>query len=60
MTMVVRSFSMWAASGRGEADDLVSPHLDYNCYRQGNGLSHAELLDLCLNETTGAVTFCHP
>ncbi len=48
---------MWAAGGRGEADDLVSPHLDYNCYCQGDGLSCAELLDLCLNETTGAVRF---
>jgi hypothetical protein len=51
---------MWAAGGRGEANDLVSPHLDHNCYCQGNGLSHAELLDLFQNETTGAVTFYHP
>jgi hypothetical protein len=31
--------------------------MDYNCYCQGNGLSRAELLDLCQNETTGAVLF---
>jgi ATP-dependent DNA helicase DinG len=37
--------------------DLVSPHLDYNCYCQGNGLSRAELLDLFQNDATGAVLF---
>jgi len=37
--------------------DLVSPHLDYNCYCQGDGLSRAELLDLFQNDAVGAVLF---
>ncbi|MEE8389885.1 MAG: helicase C-terminal domain-containing protein, partial [Anaerolineae bacterium] len=46
--------------------DLISPHLDYNCYCQGGGLSRAELLDLFQNpeslsqdkgDATGAVLF---
>jgi Rad3-related DNA helicase len=40
-----------------EMYDLVSPHLDYNCYCQGDGLSRAELLDLFQNDATGAVLF---
>ena len=37
--------------------DLISPHLEYNCYCQGEGLSRAELLDLFQHDAVGAVLF---
>jgi Rad3-related DNA helicase len=42
--------------------DLISPHLDYTCYCQGNGLARAELLelfqsDLAHDGEVGAVLF---
>ncbi|MBN1812559.1 MAG: hypothetical protein JXA14_12040 [Anaerolineae bacterium] len=40
-----------------ELYELVSPHLDYSCYCQGNGFSRAELLDLFQNDAGGAVLF---
>jgi ATP-dependent DNA helicase DinG len=33
-----------------ELYDLISPHLEYNCYCQGSGLARAELLDLFQND----------
>jgi Rad3-related DNA helicase len=37
--------------------ELVSPHLEYNCYCQGEDFSRAELLDLFRNDPDGAVLF---
>ncbi|HET89210.1 MAG TPA: hypothetical protein ENN99_00500 [Chloroflexi bacterium] len=37
--------------------ELISPHLEYPCYCQGEGLSRAELLDLFQNDADGAVLF---
>ncbi len=37
--------------------ELISPHLEYPCYCQGEDLSRAELLDLFQNDTDGSVLF---
>jgi Rad3-related DNA helicase len=37
--------------------ELISPHLEYNTYCQGSGLSRAELIDLFQNDAAGAVLF---
>ena len=53
-----RAFVLCTSTRRmNELHDLISPHLDYNCYCQGGGLSRAELLDLFQNDATGAVLF---
>jgi len=40
-----------------EMYELISPHLEYTCYCQGDGLSRAELLELFQNDAGGAVLF---
>ncbi len=53
-----RAFVLCTSKRRmNEMYDLISPHLEYNCYCQGGGLSRAELLDLFQNDATGAVLF---
>jgi ATP-dependent DNA helicase DinG len=37
--------------------ELISPHLEYTCYCQGEGLSRGELLELFQNDAGGAVLF---
>ncbi|MEA3341170.1 MAG: helicase C-terminal domain-containing protein, partial [Chloroflexota bacterium] len=37
--------------------ELISPHLEYACYCQGDGLARAELLELFQNDAGGAVLF---
>jgi ATP-dependent DNA helicase DinG len=46
-----RAFVLCTSSRRMNAlYDLISPHLEYNCYCQGSGLSRAELLELFQND----------
>jgi Rad3-related DNA helicase len=53
-----RAFVLCTSTRRMQAlYDLISPHLDYNCYCQGDGLARAELLELFQNDPTGAVLF---
>jgi Rad3-related DNA helicase len=58
-----RAFVLCTSSRRmNELYDLISPHLDYTCYCQGNGLSRAELLELFQSDLAhdggaGAVLF---
>jgi Rad3-related DNA helicase len=53
-----RAFVLCTSRRRmNELYDLISPHLEYNCYCQGDGLSRAELLDLFQNDAAGAVLF---
>jgi Rad3-related DNA helicase len=53
-----RAFVLCTSTRRmNELYDLISPHLDYNCYCQGDGLARAELLDLFQNDAEGAVLF---
>jgi ATP-dependent DNA helicase DinG len=58
-----RAFVLCTSSRRmNELYDLISPHLDYTCYCQGNGLARAELLELFQNglahdDGSGAVLF---
>ena len=37
--------------------DLISPHLEYACYCQGEGFSRGELLEVFQNDEDGAVLF---
>ncbi len=37
--------------------ELISPHLEYACYCQGEGLSRGEILELFQNDAAGAVLF---
>jgi len=53
-----RAFILCTSTRRmNELYDLIGPHLEYNCYCQGDGLARAELLDLFQNDATGAVLF---
>jgi Rad3-related DNA helicase len=58
-----RAFVLCTSARRmREMYDLISPHLEYTCYCQGDGLSRAELLELFQNDAaqdgeTGAVLF---
>ncbi len=53
-----RAFVLCTSTRRmNELYELISPHLEYSCYCQGNGLSRAELLDLFQNDAGGAVLF---
>jgi Rad3-related DNA helicase len=53
-----RAFVLCTSTRRmKELYDLINPHLEYNCYCQGDGLARAELLDLFQNDATGAVLF---
>jgi ATP-dependent DNA helicase DinG len=53
-----RAFVLCTSTRRmNELYELVSPHLEYTCYCQGNGLSRAELLDRFQNDASGAVLF---
>jgi Rad3-related DNA helicase len=53
-----RAFVLCTSTARmKELYDLINPHLEYNCYCQGDGLARAELLDLFQNDATGAVLF---
>jgi ATP-dependent DNA helicase DinG len=58
-----RAFVLCTSARRmREMYDLISPHLEYTCYCQRDGLSRAELLELFQNDaaqdgTAGAVLF---
>jgi Rad3-related DNA helicase len=58
-----RAFVLCTSSRRmNELYDLISPHLEYPCYCQGDGLARAELLELFQNDLArdgeaGAVLF---
>ena len=53
-----RAFVLCTSRRRmNELYELISPHLEYTCYCQGEGLSRAELLDLFQNDAAGAVLF---
>jgi len=53
-----RAFVLCTSRRRmNELYELISPHLEYSCYCQGDGLSRAELLDLFQNDAAGAVLF---
>ncbi len=53
-----RAFVLCTSTRRmNQLYELISPHLEYACYCQGNGLSRAELLDLFQNDAGGAVLF---
>ncbi len=53
-----RAFVLCTSRRRmNELHELISPHLEYACYCQGDGLSRAELLELFQNDAGGAVLF---
>lgn len=53
-----RAFVLCTSTRRmNELYDLINPHLEYNCYCQGSGMSRAELLELFQEDEDGAVLF---
>ncbi|HDQ70498.1 MAG TPA: hypothetical protein ENN19_00175 [Chloroflexi bacterium] len=53
-----RAFVLCTSTRRmNELYDLISPHLEYNAYCQGSGISRAELLELFQHDDDGAVLF---